>query len=198
MTANNSSRPGQSRRAVADIISEIIEKEGRIYTDHPSDRGGPTKYGITLETLENYRNRPTTAGDVKALAEDEARKIYFERYVSKPGFDQIVPVSEAVAVEVVDSGVMSGPMRSALWLQQALNALNAQGRLYPDLVEDGRAGPATLAALRAYLKARGKGGEAVLVRAMNVLQGAFLLDISRSRKANEDFTYGWLANRVTV
>lgn len=35
-----------------------------------------------------------------------------------------------------------------------------------------------------------------MLRAANCLQGAFYIDISRSRQANEDFTFGWFANRI--
>nr|WP_222532573.1 glycosyl hydrolase 108 family protein [Azospirillum sp. 412522] len=41
------------------IIDTILRREGwPRYTDRPSDRGGPTKGGITLATLTNWRKRP--------------------------------------------------------------------------------------------------------------------------------------------
>ena len=36
----------------------------------------------------------------------------------------------------------------------------------------------------------------VMLKALNSLQGAFYIDISRSRAANESFTFGWLRTRV--
>jgi len=70
-------------------------------------------------------------------------------------------------------------------------------RDYPDLVPDGRIGPATIAALDAFLESRGKsGGETVLLRALEALQGERYLRLAEKRPANEAFLYGWLANRI--
>ena len=68
---------------------------------------------------------------------------------------------------------------------------------YPDLVPDGRIGEATLGALDAFLAVRGQsGGETVLLRAMEALQGERYLRLAERRPANEAFLYGWLANRT--
>ena len=62
---------------------------------------------------------------------------------------------------------------------------------------DGRVGPVTLAALDAFLEARGaKGGETILLRALEALQGERYLRLAENRPANEAFLYGWLANRI--
>ena len=68
---------------------------------------------------------------------------------------------------------------------------------FPDLVPDGRIGPATLAALDSFLEARGnRGGETVMLRALEALQGERYLRLAEKRPANEAFLYGWLANRI--
>ena len=69
------------------IIDTILRREGwPRYTNRPSDRGGPTKGGITLATLASWRKRPVTATDVAALDEAEVRAIYRARYIEEPGF----------------------------------------------------------------------------------------------------------------
>jgi hypothetical protein len=53
-----------------------------------------------------------------------------------------------------------------------------------------------LAALAGFLKARGRGGEAVLLKALDALQGERYIRLADQRPANEAFLYGWLANRL--
>ena len=89
-----------------------------------------------------------------------------------------------------------GPAVAVTFLQRLLTALNRNGRDYPDLVPDGRCGPATLAALDAFLALRRKVGETVLLRALEALQGERYLHLAEMRPANEAFLYGWLAHRV--
>jgi lysozyme family protein len=102
-----------------------------------------------------------------------------------------------VAAELFDTGANMGPAVAATFLQRALTALNRGGKDYPDLTPDGRVGPMTLAALDAFLEARGKrGGETVLLRALEALQGERYLRLAEKRPANEAFLYGWLANRI--
>jgi lysozyme family protein len=102
-----------------------------------------------------------------------------------------------VAAELFDTGVNMGPGVAVTFLQRALTALNRNGKDYPDLVPDGRIGPRTLAALDGFLAARGKrGGETVLLRALEALQGERYLRLAERRPANEAFLYGWLANRI--
>ncbi len=38
-------REGGMSMGIEDIISGVIGREGSDYTHHPSDRGGPTKFG---------------------------------------------------------------------------------------------------------------------------------------------------------
>lgn len=183
-------------KTVQEIIEHIITIEGEKYTNHPNDLGGPTKYGITQKALSAFLRRHATAQEVANLTRKDAFIIYYEEYVVGPGFDDIQAIAPRLAAELVDTGVNVGVGRAALWLQIALNAMNRRGALYPDLVEDSDVGPATLNALRRHLTIRGAIGELVLARAVDSQQGQHYINISRSRPANEDFTYGWFANRV--
>ena len=115
----------------------------------------------------------------------------------RPRFDQLAMRAPRVAAELFDTGANMGPAVAATFLQRALTALNRGGRDYADLTPDGRIGPATLAALDAYLEVRGrKGGETILLRALEALQGERYLRLAEKRPANEAFLYGWLANRI--
>jgi len=174
------------------LIDALLDREGG-YVNHPADRGGPTCFGITeaVARANGYR------GAMRALPRDEAAAIYRRLYWLRPGLDQVAGRSEAIAAELFDTGVNMGPAVAVTFLQRALTALNRNGKDYPDLVPDGRAGPATFAALDAFLKVRGQtSGETVLLRALEALQGERYLRLAERRPANEAFLYGWLANRI--
>ena len=177
---------------VASLIDELIEREGG-YVNHPSDRGGPTNYGIT----EAVARAHGYSGAMRNLPRGEAAAIYKRLYWLRPRFDQVAKRSAKVAGELFDTGVNMGPAVAATFLQRALSALNRNRADYPDLVPDGRIGPATLAALDTFLELRGRAsGEAVLLRALDALQGERYLRLAERRPANEAFLYGWLANRI--
>ncbi len=174
------------------LIEELIDREGG-YINHPDDRGGPTRFGIT----ESVARAHGYSGAMALLPREEAAAIYRRLYWLRPRFDEIAKRSRQVAAELFDTGANMGPAVATTFLQRALTALNRNGKDYPDLVPDGRAGPRTLAALDAFLAVRGpSGGESVLLRALEALQGERYLRLAERRPANEAFLYGWLANRT--
>lgn len=182
--------------AIESIINEVIRREGDQYTDHPSDKGGPTKFGITLKTLSGYRKRPCTAQDVQDLTRSEAYSIYYDDYVIKPRFDLILAHSDVIASELVDTGVLMGQGTASRFLQRSLNLFNRRGKDYADIAVDGKVGPATTKALESFLKVRGKQGERVLLVQMNCFQGTRLAELAEANETQEDFSYGWALGRV--
>ena len=174
------------------LIAALIDREGG-FSDHPADRGGPTMFGIT----EAVARAHGFGGAMRDLPREEAAAIYRRLYWLRPKFDQVAERAPRIAAELFDTGANMGPAVAATFLQRALTALNRNGKDYPDLVPDGRLGPASIAALDAFLDARGKrGGETVLLRALEALQGERYLRLAEKRPANEAFLYGWLANRI--
>lgn len=175
------------------LAPHITAVEGG-YVNDPRDSGGETNHGITLDVAR----RNGYAGRMRDLTKAQALALYKREFYSRPGYDAIAQISEPIAAELFDSGVNAGPSRASTWLQEALNALNNRGKLYADIAEDGLAGSGTRRALEAFLKARGKEGESVLLKALNVLQGAHYIDLSRRRPKDEAFVYGWLRTRVSL
>jgi len=173
------------------LIDELIEREGG-YVNHPADRGGPTCFGITEAVARAHGYR----GAMRNLPREEAAAIYRRLYWLRPRFDEVAKRTPLLAGELFDTGANMGPAVAATFLQRALTALNRNGKDYPDLIPDGRIGESTLAALDAFLAARGKQGETVLLRALEALQGERYLRLAERRPANETFLYGWLANRL--
>jgi lysozyme family protein len=177
---------------IGELIDELIEREGG-YVDHPADKGGPTRFGIT----EAVARANGYGGSIAELPREEAEAIYRRLYWLRPRFDEVAERAPAVAAELFDTGANMGPAVASTFLQRALTALNRNGKDYADLVPDGRVGPATLSALDAFLKVRGGDrGETVLLRALEALQGERYLRLAEKRPANEAFLYGWLANRI--
>lgn len=172
------------------IINAIIDVEGG-YVNDPNDSGGETNFGITVQVAR--ANGYT--GDMRDMPREVAFDIYAAKYWDAVRADELVELSEIVADEVVDTAVNMGAGRAIKFLQRALNVLNTQGKLYPDLTVDGAIGPATINALRGYLSTR---NELVLSRALNCLQGAFYIELAERREKDERFVYGWLRNRVVV
>jgi lysozyme family protein len=127
-------------------IEDIIEREGG-YIDHPADKGGPTKYGITIPTLRYYWqsigavNFPD-ATDIKELEKETAKKIYKALYVVGPNFDAIPSV--LLQEQVIDAGVNHGVGLAGKLLQEALNDLGAV------LKVDGIVGPKTITTLNVF------------------------------------------------
>lgn len=175
-------------------LDELIKREGG-YVNNPADRGGATKYGIT----EAVARTNGFKGNMRDLSLDIAKAIYKKQYWTAPRFDQVNAICSAVAEELLDTGVNCGTGFAKPLLQRALNLLNNQSKAgWPDLAVDGIYGPATLNALKSYLAKRGKEGEKVLVRVLNIMQGQRYIEICECNPSQEQFFYGWISNRVAL
>lgn len=176
---------------VAAMIDGAIGREGG-YSDHPADRGGATRWGVTEAVARAYGY----AGAMRDYPREAAARVYTRVYWERPRFDEVARRAPKLAAELFDTGVNMGPAVAAGFLQRALNALNRGASDYPDIALDSRIGPRTLAALDGFLDRRGAAGEAVLIKACDALQGERYLRLAERREANEAFVYGWLANRI--
>jgi lysozyme family protein len=173
------------------LIDEVIAREGG-YSDHPADKGGATRWGVTEAVARAHGYR----GEMRSYPRSEAVAVYRRIYWDRPGFAQIAEHAPKIAAELFDTGVNMGPAIAAGFLQRALNALNRSQQDYPDIAVDRRIGPGTIHALKRFLAHRGASGEKVLLKAMEALQGERYLSLAEQRPANEAFLYGWLASRL--
>lgn len=177
--------------AIDRLIDAVIAREGG-FSDHPADRGGATRWGIT----EAVARREGYDGAMRSLPRSTAAGIYRRLYWTGPRLHQVATRAPALAAELFDTGVNMGPKVAIGFLQRVLNALNRGATDYPDIDTDGLIGPATLGALDGFLAVRGQIGEAVLVKAVEALQGERYISLAERRPANEAFVYGWIANRI--
>lgn len=164
------------------------------YSDHPSDRGGKTQWGIT----EAVARQDGYAGDMRALPKARALDIYRRQFWQRIGLDWVAAVDPSVALECFDTGVNMGVSVPVHWLQRILNVLNRGGRDYPDIAVDGVAGKATADALRAFIRLRGRQGRDVVIALLNAMQGSRYVQLCEARVANEDFMFGWARARLQI
>lgn len=158
------------------IITNVLTREGgAAFTNLAGDQ--PTKYGITQDTLSSYRGRRVSFEDLKALQEDEARKIYLEIYIERPGFNKIV--NHQLRELLADCGVNSGPRVAVQWLQRALG-----------VKEDGIFGPNTLSAL-------GRANLSDIYKKICSFRIKFYVHLALLSREKTQFLMGWI-NRATA
>lgn len=135
---------------VDQMIEDVIKREGG-YVDHPADRGGPTKYGITQKTLDGWLNsldatiRKYWPVDVRHLKQKEAKTIYGALYYKDPGINQLPRRVQPLAF---DAAVHHGPAQAVKMLQAAC----AQAGYDPGPL-DGIVGTRTIEAAHRYDRA---------------------------------------------
>src|SRR5947207_1293201 len=97
------------------LIDETIGREGG-YSDHPADRGGPTRYGITqaVARANGY------TGDMRDFPRAKAAEICRRLYWHVPGFDRVAPIAPGVAGDLFDTAVNMGAATASAFLQRAL------------------------------------------------------------------------------
>ena len=176
---------------ITDTITELIKREGG-YSNNPADKGGETTWGITVAVARAFGY----TGPMQAMTQQVARDIYADRYWHAPRFSDVAVSSEIIAEELLDTGVNMGPATAGKFLQRALNVLNQGDKTYPNVSVDGAVGNMTIAALKAFLAARGKAGETVLLRMLNAQQSVRYIELAEANATQETFEYGWQFNRV--
>lgn len=142
-------------------FERLIGHEGS-YSNHPSDPGGETMYGITLRVAREHGYQ----GKMIDLPLSEAKRIAKIAYWDAVKADQL---PDAVRFDVFDAAYNSGVGQSVKWLQRAAG-----------VQADGVIGPATLTACQAI------GGERLMAR-FNGHRLDFLTDL----KTWGSFGRGW-------
>lgn len=165
------------------------------YVYDPTDAGGETYRGISRRynpQWEGWELIDKTKPNISHFDLDLfVRKFYRVSYWDVNRLDEF---SQEIANEMFDTGINMGVVRAAKFLQRALNYLNRNGSLFPDLVDDGIIGSKTFSAMLRI--AHAKDGE-VLLKIMNVLQGMHYLDYMKKSPTQEKYARGWF-KRVSL
>jgi lysozyme family protein len=97
-------------------LGRLLAHEGG-YSNHPSDPGGPTNFGITLADYRRHVKANATAADVRAMQVEVASAIYRAQYWDALRCDEL---PAGVDYSVFDYGVNSGIGRSGKVLRRVL------------------------------------------------------------------------------
>lgn len=108
-------------------FDKLLGHEGG-YSNHPSDPGGETMWGITARVARANGY----LGDMRSMPRHMAKDLYRKLYWNKVRADEL---PAALRYPMFDAAVNSGPKQAICWLQRAV-----------DVGEDGQIGPMTLAA----------------------------------------------------
>lgn len=145
-------------------VEVVLDHEGG-YSNHPSDPGGETKFGISRRSYPHV--------DIEGLTRDAAKAIYFDDWWQKYRWRDIQ--SQVIATKVFDLAVnMDAPPAHRI-LQRALRAVGER------VEEDGRLGPITIAAVN-------RAPQFALLAAIRSEAAGFYRSLNKPH-----FERGWLA-----
>ena len=174
------------------LIGNLIVKE-QGYVNHKNDHGKATNYGITLATAIAHGY----TGDMKQFPISKAYEIYASTYWDANSLNDVLSISEKITEELFDTGVNMGVEIAGGFLQRTLNSFNRNERDFDDLTVDGIVGLKTVSALKDYFKINPTYAEANVLKALNGMQTMRYIEIAENDKSQEDFTNGWIRQRVT-
>ena len=161
------------------LLADLIDREGG-FVDDAADRGGPTRFGITLGTLQRWRHPvPVTRADVELLTREEATAIYRQQYVDGPGFREAIRDDRLLAL-VVDYAVLSGPQAATKALQRAIG-----------IHDDGVLGPQTARLLVS------QSGSADVYKRLLADRIGHHVEIVLTNPSQRRFLRGWLSRCVS-
>lgn len=109
-------------------IVYVLKNEGG-FVDNPSDKGGPTNYGITEADYSLFKGHPITDEEVKEMPVSDAESIYRAKYWNK----YMDALDVGVATAIMDWGVLHGTINAHSLAQTTANLLGAN----PPLLVDG-------------------------------------------------------------
>lgn len=126
-------------KATYDVCLPLLLAHEGGYTNHPSDPGGPTNFGITIHDYRKYVKANATAADVRAMTLAEAKRIYRARYWDVQRCDEL---PGGVDYVVFDYGVNSGIGRSGRVLRRLLRLPDSSSVVTDAVIKAARAADA--------------------------------------------------------
>lgn len=163
-------------------METVIRHEGGL-SDHPNDKGGVTKYGISLRYLSGEKIDANGDGsinkdDVIHLTRTDADKIYYKEWYIKHRYNEIL--NKYILTDIMDFSINAGATQCHKTLKRAIN------RIISDPIEvDGDFDDDTIEIVNLI-------EPVVLHEALNQEQDAFYRGLVKKKPNLGVFLNGWL------
>jgi lysozyme family protein len=160
---------------------------GAEYTDHPDDRGGPTRWGVTQATARAHGY----TGDMRNFPKSKALEIADKSYWTPLRCNDM---PQSIAFEVFEVGWHSGADADNRW--EAISILQKSINIFLIAYQidvDGKIGFNTMTALMTVLDIA---GEKKLKMWFNIFQGVFYYEIAKANPSQMKFLRGGWTNRL--
>lgn len=150
-------------------LKRLLAHEGG-WSDHPSDPGGATMKGVTLQVFREFKRNPhITKEELRNISDEDLATIYKKRYWDAVRADELL---SGVDYTVFDCAVNSGPGRAVKILQTCVG-----------VTADGGFGSVTMAAVAQFQ------GDVTKTLVKEYCEKR--LDFLKSLKTFEVFGRGW-------
>ncbi len=155
-----------------DFIAWVILREGSQYEDVPGDRGGPTRYGIDLNS-----HKWLGADGIRNMTEDQAKDIYYgEAWIKIHAPEMPFPIGEMVSDIDINGG------HAIAWLQACIN-----GYIRPrSITMDGIWGRQTQQSLQDCTPS-------IIEQCMMIKRNAYFEGLAQNVTGDRQFLDGWLS-----
>lgn len=154
----------------------LLENEGEVLTNDPTDHGGSTKFGITQRQWSHVIQPDNPIQSVADLTKTEAHWFYLTQVWNRYRIDELY--QEPIATAILDVTVNMGPARCGRFAQKALK--------YPTDKIDGIIGTGTIADLNACST------KEWIIGFSTSVQGHYL-DLVAKQTSQQKFLKGWMA-----
>lgn len=161
----------------------VLEDEGAKFTNDPKDSGGPTKWGITIGTFNEFFGVEATLKDIEEMSAATAKQIYHFKYWTPLSCGAISDLGFAVAI--FDSGVLYGVGTIALIVQRVLAAQGKTIKL------DGILGDKSVGLLNELLVGGGHDAHGTLMQSICGLLHERIDAIIVANPKDERYRRGW-------
>lgn len=161
-------------------LEYLLAEEGG-WSNHPSDRGGATMYGITQATYNAWRKKKKRSSQsVARITKEEARELYNEEYWEAASCDKIPwPISYLT----FDAAVNSGVKRAVQWTQDGVG-----------VKADGQIGSASIQRCNSVVN----NGEAHALLAIVDKRVEFLARLVQKDPSQAAFLLGWWRRTLRI